>query len=685
MASSARRKKESILESERESLVPEVDDTIAVCWDLEGSNLWWSASVIEVVRFDSPSNGSLGRGIILYKRLGKYAPEHATVDFKFSETAGRLVMQTYEGSTRVMSWKEMRPPRHHSVQNFTGRKSKLGKMTKKSSSATPQPGTTTRQVGVKVKRQSLAVKDVTPARSRKSRRLAAKNENQVVEVLGVTNVEHRGTETATASRIVDDDDEIRPAPPKLGAGNDDNEGVISAQDVDSSLDTRKPRAGSHDNDVEVVARVCSSDHSVLDNRVDDHRNQAVLQEQANSFFDKFITVSQGFMNKVRDDAFYDYAAQMVVQELRIDLVSEFHKNFRPSPSAQVSTGNLHQKCLRLSVSCSLSTFSRVAKLIRSSPAADDVRFYPSYEQTQNPSISSERFTVYFKSLKSLANALGFNDNRDFSTLHWREKCHGGVFYTRILGCLETCNDAILSSSPSSGSTGLVEKKSCTSSTATMAQKTQEEEGETQIERVASRDRAKDADFIFVGLSMNAQFADCTPAQGVAENIPGSSEVNTTETNAVTVPNANPDNKGVQPDENRSGDGGARVKKEEAEAGQEVPHDTTSTLALSRKRTLWDDESNSFLSHWECHTAELTVRPPPDRFFSRRDKRLDGVFALRWEPKAVPRTSAWTADAFRTDGHIFGKLEVFVPWVLLTGEQCVELGDILSKKRFNIRP
>lgn len=382
---------------------------------------------------------------------------------------------------------------------------------------------------------------------------------------------------------------------------------------------------------------------------------------------------------------------MVVQELRIELVSEFQKNFKPTPASQVSTGNLYQKCLRLSVSCSLSTFSRVAKLICSTAATDDIRFYPSYQQTQNPSISSERFTVYFKSLKSLATALGFNDNRDFSTLHWREKSHDGVFYTRVLGCLQTCSDKILSSSLSSGSTSPVEKKSCTSSTVTMTQRKQEEEGANENDRAASSDGAKDVDFIFVGLSTNVQLIEnqLSPAQGEAATNPGSSELNTTDSNdgeatAVIAPNAIHGDNAVPPVATNLVDGGARLKQEKAEAVQALPLDPTSTVALSRKRTLWDDESNSFLSHWECYSGALTIRPPPDKFFSRRDKRLDGVFALRWEPKSVPRTSAWTADALRTDGHIFGKLEVFVPWVLLTGDQCIELGDIISKNRFTFR-
>ena len=110
-----------------------------------------------------------------------------------------------------------------------------------------------------------------------------------------------------------------------------------------------------------------------------------------------------------------------------------------------------------------------------------------------------------------------------------------------------------------------------------------------------------------------------------------------------------------------------------------------SLVLRRSRSLWDDESNMYLTHWEGHSNNITVKAPPDEYFSRRDKKLHGVFALRWEAKPLPRTSAWTADAIRTDNHTLGRLEVVIPWVLVTGQQCLELGDILSKQSFKIRP
>ncbi len=108
------------------------------------------------------------------------------------------------------------------------------------------------------------------------------------------------------------------------------------------------------------------------------------------------------------------------------------------------------------------------------------------------------------------------------------------------------------------------------------------------------------------------------------------------------------------------------------------------VALVRKRTLWDDESQAYLSQWECRTKDITTNPPEPEFFQTSTKKLEGIFALRWERKQMPRTAAWTSDALRSDSHVLGRLEVIFPWVLLAGEQCVEVGDIISKHTFKLR-
>ena len=109
-----------------------------------------------------------------------------------------------------------------------------------------------------------------------------------------------------------------------------------------------------------------------------------------------------------------------------------------------------------------------------------------------------------------------------------------------------------------------------------------------------------------------------------------------------------------------------------------------SVTLARRRALWDDETQKYLSHWESHANKTHTAPPNADFFNNSTKKLEGIFALRWEQKQIPRTSAWTSDALRSDNHILGKLELVIPWVLLTGPQCVEVGDLLSKQTFKIR-
>ena len=158
----------------------------------------------------------------------------------------------------------------------------------------------------------------------------------------------------------------------------------------------------------------------------------ILSKSAGMFIEQLCRNTQTCVENLSRTAFNSQLASQILHELRIDLVSEMHRNFRAPPAGSV---DLQQKCIRISLPCSLQKFSCLASSIRSSTDPSTVHFFPNYLQTQNPSVSTERLTVYFKSLHALASALGFNDNRDSATLYWREKCYDNVFYTRILGSL----------------------------------------------------------------------------------------------------------------------------------------------------------------------------------------------------------------------------------------------------------
>lgn len=592
-----------------ESYVPQHSTNIAVCWLLEGAQIWWTAKVTDVEEYDEAINGNLGKGRLLYKPMKEYPSEDASVYFKFSKLAGRILTQQYNGETLTMSWKPMSTRSKRSIadpsyedeqENIRGSSSRFE---------------------TKVTRTVVLSKDPSEPQVRKSRRLTTRAKSKVEEsTLPLRDPMKREEQVDDIPHNASKSDEVS-AQQKVKTNTDEIE-----------IDTTE-------NTVNLVSAKTDTDSEV---RVNDKRQEVIFQHEASGFFRNLVTSNQELMESMNISAFHDSLAKMVIHELRVYLVSELHKNFRPSTTVQSTDGDMQQKCLRLSVSCTLHTFSSIAKRLRESSSASAVRFFPSFAQTQTPSISSERFTVYFNSLKSLGQALGFNDNRDFCTLHWREKCHDNVFYTRILGCIYASDQTTSSSTPVSAATNVMEKKSSTTSTAKMIQKQPDEDDEDKKNLPsANNTHGKGTDLIFLGLSMNAEVNEINQEY--------------------------------------------QREKRDDEGNEGNCNDNRSYVALCRTRALWDEESHAYISRWDFQKGSIQVEPPPPSFFSRRDKKLDGVFALRWEPRPQPRTSAWTADALRSDSHVFGKLEVFVPWVLLTGDQCTDIGDLLSKMKFSLRP
>lgn len=578
------------------SHVPQIMDDIFVCWLVQGDTFWWPASVLEVVDFDDVQNNTCGRGRLLYKKYRSYAPEEAEVTFCFTKRRGHYVAQLYEGSRLEMSWSTCvpQPPHEQATSNDTN-------------TTVPDELPTDQQHGG----------DPTNRQRRKSAR-SSKSPHQ----------SSPSTASIDASAPKDNNHPQLNSPIMSSIPDEETPGKSSSTPEDMAISTIQRNVG---NLVEMTTR---------------------------TFLDSVLEGSKQYLSFMGHSSFYEQLSVLVMHELRIDLVAELHRNFRTAHSQLLQgPSDLHQKCLRASVSCSLHTFSAIARSIHQSDHSDSVKFFPTYEQSQNPSVATDRLTVYFRDIESLSRALGFNDNRDFDTLYWREKSHENVLYTRVIGSLTTSRT---STRKASGDVSR-DKKSDECSARSREASSSKHDAAVQ-KKIEEND---EEDLIFVGLSMNACVdASCsneTKSHGDScerKTVEGSTAHETEENDVQAL---------------KEGNGG--ISQPEC----------NNSLVLKRSRALWDDESNMYLTHWEGHSNNITVNVPPSEYFSRRDKKLDGVFALRWEAKPIPRTAAWTLDAFRTDSHTLGKLEVLIPWVLVTGQQCLALGDILSKKSFKIRP
>lgn len=388
------------------------------------------------------------------------------------------------------------------------------------------------------------------------------------------------------------------------------------------------------------------------------------------FLSKLLESSREYMHLFGQSSFHEQLSDLILHELRVDVVNELHRNFRMSPSPTERTQALQQKSLRVSIPCSLETFSAVAKQIHSSSVTPFTCFFPSFSHTQNPSIASPRFTVFFRGISELSTTLRFNDNRDFATLYWREKSNDGVIYTRVLGSMLSehssytaqssashvmSDKSTLHGTPSKGVSRTVpselEEEKQEASTHGHCDK---EQGRRHIQQRAEQQ----ADHIFVGLSMHASIVEKEqPLSAVGPSSPRLA--------------AGRDDKRVT--------NSPTMTKSDLHI-MEVDN----ALVLKRNRDLRDDATHSYLSPWLCVRPHVSITVPKQEHFIRKDKKIDGVFALRWHAKDVPRTPAWTSDALRTGCHTLGKLEVVIPWVLVSGEHCTEVGDILSSQEFTLR-
>ena len=633
------------------SHVPTILDEIDVYWEVNGSTVWWPATVLEVFEHDKPTREDyFGKGKLLYKQFDKYPTEEADVEFFFTKRKGHLVYQNYNGKMLQMSWK---PSETQDVN--------IGQATHVTARLAGSPS-------VPSKRRAESV-------TRKSKRgsLSKKKDEPLLQPTGVdSSIGQNGHVStvnfpSTAGELID--------------GRNSQANASAAHTGSSSIDRGKG-TGHNGGSQGFVGRDSAVQYR---GPTDDGVAQvAALQQTTTQIFQTILSTSQQVMNNFASTTFHDQMAQLVMHELRIDFVNELHRHFRTPHTIQMVSSGMEQRLLQTSVSCPLHTFSTLAKKIQHGSSEGTVNFFPGFADTQNPSISSERFTIYFKSIHSLSSAMGFNDNRDFETMFFREKCRDGTYYSRIIGSLSKSTAVTLTNPHArpktmTDPTTLFEKGTCTSST-TNIQTSASDKSKSEPGTAVQSMHSENVDIIFVGLSRNASLASTAkPENNDNPRSMGSS----TGLNDIQ----STDTKGTPSDFEQAGQNNFGVMRETSPSSPGSPvcaRNSINGVALVRRRTLWDDETQDFLSQWECSGCPITTTPPEPSFFQTSARTLNGVFALRWERKTIPRSTAWTSDALRSDNHVLGKLEVMVPWVLLTGDQCVEVGDILAQQTFKIR-
>lgn len=362
------------------SHVPTILDEIVVCWELNGSTVWWPATVLEVFEYDEPiKDDHFGKGTLMYKQFNIYPTEEADVQFFYTKRKGNLVCQHYNGKTLQMTWKPSET-QEIEVGKTAPLSTRLAESPQRSTPSKRRADSVTR----KSKRSSLSKDKIEPSLASNGANSSAPNGVDSFLKSPRTAVDLNNAKKDQASRS-------------------------AARTGSCSTDPTNASPHAHTTDREGTSEYRAPvDVGVV--------QAAVLQKTTSQFLETILTTSQKLMNNFASTSFHDQMAQLVMHELRIDLVNELHRHFRSPHAVQKVSSGLQQRSLRTSVSCPLHTFSNLARKIQEGSSDESVHFFPGFSDTQNPSISTERLTIYFASIHSLSSAMGFNDNRDFETI-----------------------------------------------------------------------------------------------------------------------------------------------------------------------------------------------------------------------------------------------------------------------------
>lgn len=316
----------------------------------------------------------------------------------------------------------------------------------------------------------------------------------------------------------------------------------------------------------------------------------------------------------------------VLTEMRLSLLLQFQSKFKPGRCLTSGDEYLVIKSYRTDVSCTLDTFVSICKYIRQQETTISPTFHPSYQETQNASLATNMLKLSFNRFRDLCIALGIRDYRDYAELTCKSGVEQRREYLRIVA---------------------------TSS---------------------SDDHERRRDAIYIGSNVRCHGGDDYHYgnNGWKLNRLSRSRTNWSSQEGRFLSRWTLDQVGVI-EEHQT------LLSEREQGAHDSIASTTSPIASANI-----EDDNKLLKHDSDSSPKSPMagsNVPKEAPMA--DNTACGIpwcqtFDLTWKRIPLPSSRIWTRDALRTGDAVFGRLEVSIPTVIITGTaSCFQLLPLMA--------
>lgn len=350
--------------------------------------------------------------------------------------------------------------------------------------------------------------------------------------------------------------------------------------------------------------------------------------------------------------------EKVITELRLSLLHQFQSKFKPGKCLNSGDEYLVIKTYSIHVSCTLDEFAAFCNYLHSNSDSFFPSFYPTFEATQNASLATECLQIKFNTFRHLCKSLGLRDYRDYAELVCKDGVEQFKHYLRIVGTSysddeEKRKDSIYVGSNVCGS----EKGSCI------------EDKLICLSRSRTNWSSKEGRFLS---SWTVTEVERGEESKLIYTSTKQEHVDNSNTEMINTEHGEAE---ITPQQESNVEGRVEGEISHHEVGSTSPVQNFKGRNIVKQETI-EKRSDGQLandgSRTEYHLRSDDVPP------------WSKTFDLTWKRSAQPSSRIWTCDALRTGDVTFGRLQVTIPTLLITGDEShSQLLPMLCNINYNI--
>lgn len=406
---------------------PVIGDDIKVKWILEGSVVWWPATVLSVDEKDSPDHKRLGK--LLYHKVDNYEQTETPVLFMATRARHphRFVRMVEAGSALVhrseaASWL-------FSDEPVEEEKCSVGSPSGCTTSLHPEDTGTEQDIPVRtphdMKRQKANVVD-PKGRGMKTR--------ASISSLSRIRNKHRGTldspisKSPRTSLSVGKESSRKSKPSKL-----------ESETTDDALEKSEPSSTTHNHDQHPSS---TGEPNVKSEAMTlpVEENKARVQNDQFSFEARLRLVERQMQDvKKSGSTSVSETANSVIVSLKWALLKALEKPLKSMPLEDLSKHGIASTEIIVTSHCDYFTFRELSALLEKehNSSGDDkksrIAFSPPFSTTQAGSGASDNMNIMFSCLADLTSFLNIRDENDFAYILSKEIITESSTMLRIIG------------------------------------------------------------------------------------------------------------------------------------------------------------------------------------------------------------------------------------------------------------